>query len=430
MNDIERPKIRVLKGIAPTDKASIEWLNSFSADVRGVYKSNWLLFLEFTGMTGDQILADRQTDNEHRWERKVLQFKQWMQEQPKKRNPSEKQSINTARTATSIARSFFAFHYKPLMYRRQERKELKKSYRKTEDYLFSREDLKRMADVANLKEQYVVVAGKSFGLRASDFNNLSKGDLEPYINRDIPISIGKINTIKENVPAYPFIDSDAKPVIKLMLEQIGREGRTSTTEKMLTYEYTKELTQVLKRLADRAGIVTGNKRVRFHCLRKFLIDNLSRFMSESKWKQIVGKVIDEKAYVSPESLREDYKRAMAETTFAKPFAQEEVALLAKKESLIMLAKLRGMSDDEIKTIFRSKKASTIQAEVNLLEEIAEAQRQEQEKQKTQTNGGCADGHNCQRLVNEAELETLLIQGWHVVMCLPSGKIVVGNERSR
>ena len=418
-----------MKGIDPTDKASIEWLNSFSAKVKGVYKSNWLLFLKFTGMTGDQILADRQADNEHRWERKVLQFKQWMLEQPKKRNPSEKQGINTARTATSIARGFFAFHYKPLIYRRQERKELKKSYRKTEDYLFSREDLKLMADVANLKEQYVVVAGKSFGLRASDFNNLSRGDLEPYINRDLPISIGKINTIKENVPAYPFIDSDAQPVIKLMLEQMTREERTNPTEKMLTYEYSKELTQVLKRLVVRAGIVTGNKRVRFHCLRKFLIDNLSRFMSESKWKQIVGKVIDEKAYVSPDSLQEDYKRAMAETTFTKAVFQGDVELLAKKQALIMLAKLQGTSEEEIKRIFRSKKASTIQAEVNLLEEITEAQKQEHEKQKTQTNGDCADGL-CQRLVNEEQLETLLTQGWHVVMCLPSGKIVVGNESSR
>lgn len=39
---------------------------------------------------------------------------------------------------------------------------------------------------------------------------------------------------------------------------------------------------------------------------------------------------------------------------------------------------------------------------------------------------CTDGKHCQRLVTEAELETLLRQGWHVVVCLPSGKIVVSN----
>ena len=228
------------------------------------------------------------------------------------------------------------------------------------------------------------------------------------------------------MPAYPFIDSDAQPVIKLMLEQMTREGRTNATEKMLTYEYSKELTQVLKRLVVRAGIVTGNKRVRFHCLRKFLIDNLSRFMSESKWKQIVGKVIDEKAYVSEDSLREDYKRAMPETTFAKTVPEGELELLVKKQMLIAQAKSQGITEDEIKRIFRSKKASTVQAEISLLEEIAEAQRKEQE---TQTNGDCVNGQHCQRLVSEEQVESLLTQGWHVVFCLPSGKIIVSNEHA-
>ena len=137
-----------------------------------------------------------------------------------------------------------------------------------------------------------------------------------------------------------------------------------------------------------------------------------------------------KAYISADSLREDYKRAMAQTTFAKAVAEGELELLVKKQMLIAQAKSQGITEDEIKRIFRSKKASTVQAEVNLLEEITEAQRQEkqeQEKQKTQANGGCADCQHCQRLVSEEQLETLLTQGWHVVMCLPSGKIVVSNE---
>ena len=143
-------------------------------------------------------------------------------------------------------------------------------------------------------------------------------------------------------------------------------------------------------------------------------------MSESKWKQIVGKLIDEKAYVSADSLREDYKRAMPETTFAKTMAEGELELLVKKQMLIAHAKSLNIKDDEIKRIFRSKKASTVAQEVKLLEELTE-------EQKTQKNGGCADGLNCQRLVSEEQLETLLIQGWHVVMCLPSGKIVVTND---
>ena len=414
-----------MNNIPPTDKATVEWLNSQKDSTKKAYKTYWLKFLEYTGMSGDQILADRKTDNEHKWEKKVMQFKQWMLDEcPLRSDASKHQSPNSAKGAVMVARSFFAYHYVPLKYRRQESKRLKEATRKTEDYFFSREDLKKMADVGNLKEQYIVVAGKSFGLRASDFLNLTRGDLEPYINRETPIGIGVIGTGKEKVPAYPFIDSDAQPIIKLMLDQMNRDGRTNPTEKMLRYKWEKQLSEVVKRLTDRAGIETGNKQVRFHCLRKFLIDNLSRFMSESKWKQIIGKLIDEKAYVSADSLREDYKRAMPETTFAKAMAEGELELLVKKQMLIAQAKSQGITDDEIKRIFRSKKASTVQAEVNLLEEIAEAQRQEQ---KTRANDGCADGQNCQRLVSEVELETLLTQGWHVVLCLPSGKIVVSND---
>jgi integrase len=418
-----------LREIPITDKASEEWLNSLKDTTRKAYKTYWVKFLEFTNMTGDQIFADRKDDwkNEgHKWERMVLQFKQWMLEAPKKGKAKQYQSPNSARGAAMVARSFFAYYYMPLHYRRQESKRLKEATRITEDYFFSREDLKKMVDVGNLKEKYIVVAGKSFGLRASDFLRLTRGDLEPYISRETPIGIGVIGTGKEKVPAYPFIDSDAQPIIKLMLDGMTKSGRTKPIEKMLKYKWEKQLSQVLKRLVDRAGIETGNKQVRFHCLRKFLIDNLSRFMSESKWKQIIGKLIDEKAYVSSDSLREDYIRTMPETTFVKVLPQQEIELLAKKQALLIIAKNAGITEEEVNRMFQMKKATTLQAQVDVLEAMAFTDKVHI-KDAFKKDIICKDEQNCQRLVSEPELETLLTQGWHVVMCLPSGKIVVSNE---
>jgi integrase len=394
------------------DKAATEWLRSLKATTRSVYQTYWKYFLEFTKMTGDQILADRKKDKKHKWARLVLEFKQWLID--------EKQlAAYTATTAAMAVRGFFAYHYCKLEYRRQESKRLSEKMRKTEDYLFSVEDLKRMADVANLSEKYVLVAGKSFGLRAGDFLRLKRGDLEAYIDRPVPISIGKIDTGKEKVPAYPFIDSDAQPIIKLMLEQMDRKERAKPTDRVLTYKWEKELSQTLKRLAKRAGLKVGNKQVRFHCLRKFLIDNISSLMSESKWKQIVGKKISEDAYVSPDSLREDYERAMTKTTFTKSVQKADVELLAKKEALIMLAKLQGMNEAELKKIFRSRKARTTEEQIKLLETLTE--------KNTATNGGCANGKHCQKIVSEAELGGMLAEGWRVAAVLPSGKIVVSNE---
>jgi integrase len=403
------------------DKAGTEWLNSLKKSTRGSYKTYWKYFLEFTGMTGDQILVDRKADTEHKWSQLVLQFKQWLMDE-------KHLAPYTATTAAMAARGFFAYNYQPLIYRRTESKRLSEYTRKTEDYKFSVEDLKRMADVANLSEKYVLIAGKSFGLRAGDFLRLTRGDLEAYINRPVPISIGKIGTGKEKVPAYPFIDSDAQPVIKLMIEQMNRKGSVKPTDRVLTYKWEKELSQTLKRLTERAGLNVGNKRVRFHCLRKFLIDNISSLMSESKWKQIVGKKITEGAYVSPDSLREDYERAMSKTTFTKVVSENEVELRAAQRMLEMTLNLSPNIPDHIKQTLRKKiRAVKKMKDLKPVENEVTEQAKTSQQPNTETDSGCVDGAHCQRIVNEAELSALLPQGWRVAAVLPSGKIVVGNE---
>lgn len=402
------------------DKATIEWLNSQKDSTRPTYQTFWNYFLEFTNMTGDQILSDRETDKEHKWEKRVLQFKQWLIDE-------KHLAQYTATSAAMAVRGFFTYYYKTLRYRRQESKKLQEKTRKTEDYKFSVEDMKKMADVANLSEKYIAVAGKSFGLRAGDFLRLTKGDLEAYIDRPVPISIGKIGTGKEKVPAYPFIDSDAQPVIKLMLERMNRKGRTKPTDRILTYKWEKELSQTLKRLAKRAGLKVGNKRVRFHCLRKFLIDNISSLMSESKWKQIVGKSISEGAYVSADSLREDYKRAMNKTTFTKLVSENEVELRAAQRMLEMTLNLSPNIPEHVKATLRKKiRAVKKMKELKPIENEVVEQAKKSEQPKTATDGGFKNG-NCQRIVNETELEVLLAQGWRVAAVLPSGKIVVSNE---
>jgi len=402
------------------DEATNEWLGSMKKTSRNTYRSQWKRFLDYTGKTGDQILAERKIDKSYEWEKKVIEFRRWLIE---KKGLSQ----NTATTAGGAVRGFFAFHRVGLKFRRQESKGLSESRRKTEDYKFSRDDLKKMADVADLEEKYVVVAGKSFGLRAGDFLALTRGDLEPYIDREVPISIGEYGTRKESVKANPFIDSDAKHVIKMMLKNMDRQGRTDPSERMLTHKHTIQLSRVLKRIADRAGIESGNKIVRFHNLRKFLIDRLSSVMSESKWKQIVGKAISEGAYVSSDSLREDYRRAMEETCFTKTVSEQEMELLAKKQAAIMLLKLQGTTEEEMKKIFRSRKVKALADEVKVLEEKLEEVKNSQEQQRNVANNNCSNGHNCQRIVSEEKLAPLLSSGWHVAAVLPSGKIVVSSD---
>ncbi len=394
------------------DKATSEWLNSLKKNTMWTYKSYWKFFLEFTGMTGDEILESKEKDTEYAWERRLLDFKRWMIE---KKDFAEQSAV----TAAGVARSFFSYHREDLKFRPVESRRLGEGKQKYEDYRFSISDLQKMADVADLTEQYVIVVGKSFGLRAGDFLRMTRGDLEAYIDREPPINIGKYDTQKRDAAAYPFIDRDAKPIIKLMLEKMDREGRTEPNERMLEYSNTIELSRVLRRVVKRAGIKHGSKRVRFHCLRKFLIDRLSSFMSESKWKQIVGKTISEGAYVSPDLLRKDYDRAMGETCFSRPqfISKEEL----RKQLIAALP-----SDDEVLKTFAEKHGTSPELLKKMLRQAGKKVEEEEKGKKLidikkRTAGKKAE--DCQRLIEPDELEQYLKDGWKFIAQV-NGKLVV------
>lgn len=344
------------------DKATMEWLNAQKPSTRAQYKYAWKYFLEYAQMTGDQILESRKQDTEAEWERKVVNAKAWC--------TNRGLSDNTAKAITTAARSFFAYRRVKLEFITSEKTKLTEAEPVYEDYRFTLEDFKRMYEVADLTERYVICGGKSFGLRSGDFNSrLMRGDFDPVINGEPPIFVGEKATGKEKVPAYLFINVDAKPVIKAMLDQMTREGRTAPTERMLTYSDEEELSRIIQRLVVKAGINIGNKRVRFHCMRKWLSDQLARFMSESKWKQVVGKKIKEGAYVGWETLREDYKRAMPETTFSKQTLTDDIAQLAKLEALKALAKTMGISEAQMSRMFKMRKADSLTEQVVAMENL-------------------------------------------------------------
>jgi hypothetical protein len=294
----------------------------------------------------------------------------------------KKAAPHSAKAATTAARSFFAYYRSPLIFRRQESAKLTRSSRVTEDYRFTLENFAKMVAVADLQEKYIITAGKSFGLRAGDFLRIRRGNLEPYIDRETPISIGEFATEKEDVKAFPFIDPDAKPVIKLMLEKMDMEGRTKPGDRMLVYKDEIQLSRVLQRVTKKAGIKVGDKEVRFHLLRKFLTDHLSSHMSESKWKQVVGKEIGEGAYVSPDSLREDYARVIPETCFSQQ--KMEDSKVVQLQMLFSMAKIAGIGEEQVRALFR-RKVSTVD------EEIEEVERILAENQKLRDNSEKAAG---------------------------------------
>lgn len=292
------------------DKISEKWLNGLSESTRKVYRFYWLKFLEFTGMNGKQILEDKRKEGNGKWKSKMFEFKQHLKTTPTKKHP-EGMSEYSVNTGIGAVRGFFSYYETPVRFTRGEKQRLKKAKRKRRDYRFSKNDLRKMAMVSNLKEKYIVLLGKSLGLRASDFIKLTYGDYRALdLTQEPPIGLGELDTLKESVSASPFLDSDSVPVIEQLLES-NRDKPDN--ERVLDIRKT-ELTVILQRLAKRANIQSGNQHVRFHGLRKYLIDRVSAYCSESQWKQIIGKMISESEYVSTEQLKPIYARAMKDIT--------------------------------------------------------------------------------------------------------------------
>ena len=145
-------------------------------------------------------------------------------------------SANGIRTALAVVKSFFAFHFMDLRFRTEEKRKINERARKTEDYWLTLEDIEKMASVGNIKQKYVLVVGKSLGLRASDFLNLKVGLFTSVdLNSEPPIFLGQINTIKENIKAFPFLDYDAVKVVKDYLRYLkAKRGKLKPKDKMLT----------------------------------------------------------------------------------------------------------------------------------------------------------------------------------------------------
>jgi len=314
------------------------WLKGFSKSSKRVYRNGYEKFIEYMKQTekGDwndrRLLKEREIDLKERnfaFEQIVVDFYQWLDELPRK--PSD----NTKKAYMSGICSFFAFHRLNLKFTKPQRNKIWKPAKPVKKYYeFTLEDLRRMNQVANPKERYVLLVSKSLGLRAFDFVGLKQGTFEARLKGEAPVSLGEIFTQKEGVKAYPFLDEDAVEASKTWLQILESKGKRDPEERIINISK-QEVDLIIKKLAKRAGINTGNEIVRFHQLRVFLCTRLASVTSESRWKQIVGKRVPESSYVKPFNLREDYAKVLPHTTVREKVAQDEVNKLREEVKELM-----------------------------------------------------------------------------------------------
>lgn len=324
------------------EKSVNDWLNQgYAVNTQRLYRWGLKLFLEYlnetTGKhwTVSKLVKKRLKDvtERHFWfEQQIVNYFKWLEtyvtqpvEIPYKRRNARSGKIYTVifhgkggktlsdssrHSLTNAVRSFFAFHRLDLKLITQQKRLLGKRARLVNrDHQFTLNDFEKMVKVATPQERYILLAGKDLGLRASDFISLPQSLFAKALDKEPPVFLGKIWTQKGGIYAYPILTIDGLEAARTWLQVLKSKERYADKLPMLSIAE-KELTENLRRLAKKANIATHGDRIRFHCLRKFLIDRLSLKMSESKWKQIVGKQISEGAYVSPLELREAYADVM------------------------------------------------------------------------------------------------------------------------
>jgi hypothetical protein len=300
------------------------------------YKTFLKLYLEWSNKTGQQLLNEKKNDKDATVEKSLLYFRKWILASGK--------STNYASSTIGAIGGFYSYYRTPLTFIRSESKKLRQHERTTQDYHFEKDDFEKMAKYANLKEKYVLFLGKSTGLRASDFLKFTyKHFRSAKLDSEAPVALGEFVTHKQTEKAYPFLDADALQIVRDILEV----NKSKPDSERVIIDTEDNLSLILQKLAKKSGMeIEGNeihgKRVRFHCMRKFLSERLSVHSSESQWKQIVGKAIGEGAYISQEQLRAVYAKAMKDITIngngikVKKLIELETALLDSQKRLTNL----------------------------------------------------------------------------------------------
>jgi len=228
----------------------------------------------------------RNFNNLDDWERKkanqITEFYQWIRKEtnPKTGKPY---SSNYCNTVGSAVLAFYHQNCKAL-------EGVMDSFAPTtlpaDQYWFTQDDLRKMFHFGDIQEKAMISLAVSYGQGAKDFLRIEAQKLRDLIddakrrNLEFAKWIGKPRS-KTGIQPISFLTPEAiesvDAYLTLLEKQKGELPKyiwcNSKPEKPISGE---GLNKRLRRLVEKANIETGNKRVSFHCIRKFTFSRLRR----------------------------------------------------------------------------------------------------------------------------------------------------------
>jgi site-specific recombinase XerD len=286
LNSISNPRTR--KGYRFGLNKFVEWFNKPAEEVLAMRQE------DLTQKAGENLIEYR--NRAARFEKEIEKFHSHLIEKG--------YSINSARNMTLGIRQLFRYYQMPVTMRSGSR--VSQTVQTTKNFPLNIEHVRKMFEVANLKERTVLSVAVDTGLRISDFLSIKKADLPP-LDKEPPIAFELLTQI-EKIPAHCFLSQESVNLLKTYLPALRKKNNlylfSSNGKSHISDE---AISKMLKRLAEKAQIDLNGKRLSFHCFRKmFLSASIDSGIGLTAGKLMCGKAVpkSDSTYLTTVKLRE------------------------------------------------------------------------------------------------------------------------------
>ena len=270
-------------------------------------------FCEYYGKSAEEILDQRKDDLTQKAGENLIEYKNRAARLEKEIEKfhgylqSQGYSTNTSRNLTIGIRQLFRFYQMPVRIRAGSK--VTKTVKTSKNFPLIIEHVRKMFEVADLRERVILSMATDLGLRISDFIKLKKNEL-PSLNQEAPIPFDTM-TNKEEVVAHGFLSRETVNLLKVYLPTLEKKKNNpylfpSNGERHISDEW---LNRLLQRLAEKAKIAFNGKSLTFHCFRKMLLSAaIDSGIGLTAGKKLVGKAIaqSDDTYLTTVNLRKKF----------------------------------------------------------------------------------------------------------------------------
>jgi integrase len=422
------------------------WLNAVQSDHSGSQHTTqhylrWFKkFVTWTVKTPDELIIQRKeelksddTAVKMKAEETLRSFCNWLE-----REKDYKRA--TVRAHHACIKSFYRYNYVPLML---------KAPKKSASFgvgAHTKEEIKKLYDVANLRDRAVILCLAETGMSRADFCRLTYGDVREDYEKNLDTIHLKVIRRKAEVVYDTFIGKSGTTALRNYLEARKRKGETLKAETPLfpskkggnRFETANSLTLLVRRLGEITGIKTSP-----HRFRKFFESSLGAQVPSLMVRHWMGHSLGvESSYLltSIEKQREAYENGYEAIDVLGVTNKVDKEKLDMRLQILAL-QMEGKTEDEKKAILvefmgklspptKEALVAHIQDEPEFLgfpmSEVLKAI-EKATTPPTHKKTHATEKEDCSRIVTEEELPEYLKKHWHVVCTLPSGKIVVSND---